>query len=127
MTKLDEISVALCAWKENRGGGLTGMQSVVNVIVNRSVQRKLSPYAVVYEPLQFSSMSYQHDPQLLKQPRETDLLWVQAQDLAAAASEGKLTDITGGAVNYYALSIPAPSWAARMTPTVVIGGQQFFR
>lgn len=128
MTPLDQISLALCAWKENRGGGLTGMTSVINVVMNRCKDSGSSPYAEVYRPLQFSSMSYQHDPQLLTQPKEDDLIWDQAQDLAVKAARGELPDITGGARFYYALSIPVrPKWASIKVPTVVIAGQQFLR
>jgi N-acetylmuramoyl-L-alanine amidase len=127
MTPLDQISLALCIWKENRGGGIPGMQSCANVILNRAAVRKLSVYAVVYQPLQFSSMSYQHDPQLLIQPKVDDPQWAQAQELAALAADGKLTDITLGATSYYAVSIPAPYWAASMTPTVMIANQRFFK
>ncbi len=122
------MSLALCAWKENRGGGIPGMTSVINVVMNRCAMSGASPYAEVYRPLQFSSMSYQHDPELLIQPKEDDPSWEQAQDLAASAAQGKLADITGGAMFYFALSIPVrPKWAATKVPTVVISGQQFLR
>jgi spore germination cell wall hydrolase CwlJ-like protein len=127
MTPLDQISLALCIWKENRGGGIPGMQSCANVIMNRAALHKLSVYAVIYQPLQFSSMSYQHDPELLIQPKVDDLQWIQAQQLAERAAAGNLEDITLGATNYYAVSIPEPSWAAAMTPTVMIAGQRFFK
>jgi hypothetical protein len=128
MTPLDQISLALCAWKENRGGGITGMTSVINVVMNRCADSGASPYAEIYRPLQFSSMSYQHDPQLLIQPKEWDMEWGQALQLAREAADGKLPDITGGANFYYALSIAVrPKWAATKIPTVVIAGQQFLR
>lgn len=128
MTPLDQMSIALCAWKENRGGGPTGMQSVINVVMNRCRQSGASPYAEVYRPLQFSSMSYPHDPQLLIQAKEDDPQWEVAQSLAVKAALGTLEDITQGATFYYALSIPVrPKWAASKTPTVVIEGQQFLR
>lgn len=128
MTQVDLISVALCAWKENRGGGSEGMQSVINIILNRAKSPKFpnTPYAVVYEYLQFSSMTYHRDPEYLIQAAETDPSWITALNLAKQGSN--LPDITQGATFYYALSLgKAPDWAAKMTPTVVICGQQFFR
>jgi N-acetylmuramoyl-L-alanine amidase len=127
MTPLDQITLALMSWKENRGGGVPGMQSCMNVALNRAKSRNMSIYAVVYEPLQFSSMSYPRDPQLLTQPEEDDPQWLQAQNLAAAAAVGKLPDITNGATSYYALSIPQPTDTLSMIKTVVVAGQQFLK
>jgi len=127
MTLLDQISLALCAWKENRGGGAIGMQSVANVVMNRMAKSGHSAYAEIYKPLQFSSMSYQHDPQLLIQPADGDAMWAVAQGLAQRAHDGVLPDVTGGATFYYALTIAAPYWAASMTQTVIIEGQQFLK
>lgn len=104
------------------------MSSVANVIMNRVKRNGSSAYAEVYRPLQFSSMSYQHDPQLLIQPAEGDGVWEQAQQIAIDAAMGKLADATGGATNYYALSMTSPPyWASSMQETVVISGQRFYR
>lgn len=128
MTEVDIISAALCSWKEARGGGVPGMTSVINVLLNRAAKNKRSVYAEVYDPFQFSSMSYAHDPQLLKQPVPSDPQWQIAVTLAISASTGALEDITNGSTHYYALSmVKPPSWAERMTPTAIIGGQQFLR
>jgi N-acetylmuramoyl-L-alanine amidase len=127
MTPLDQIILALMGWKENRGGRVPGMQSCMNVALNRAKARNMSIYAVVYEPLQFSSMSYPRDPQLLTQPLEDDPQWEQAQQLAVDAAMGKLADLTGGATSYYALSIPQPTDTLSMIKTVVVAGQQFLK
>jgi Cell Wall Hydrolase len=128
MTPLDQISLALMGWKENRAGGIPGMQSCMNVALKRAATRKMTIYAVVYEPLQFSSMSYQHDPQLLIQPAEDDPQWEIAQNLAVQAALGKLSDTTGGATNYIAESLAVrPYWCSTMTETATIAGQIFFR
>jgi Cell Wall Hydrolase len=127
MTPLDQISLALMMWKENREGGIAGMQSCGNVAMNRAAMRNMSIYAIVYEPLQFSSMSYPHDPQLLIQPEENDPQWEQAQQLAVDAELGKLADLTEGATSYYALSIPQPTDTLSMIKTVVVAGQQFLK
>ena len=104
------------------------MQSCANVVMNRVAEKHSTPYAEVYRPLQFSSMSYQHDPQLLIQPEEDDPQWEQAQQLAALAASGRLVDITNGATAYYALSMAEPPyWASSMQYTVTIAGQKFFR
>jgi len=129
MTQIDIISAALCSWKENRGHGTQGMQSVINVLMNRAKIHGTSVYAEVYRPLQFSSMSYQHDPQLLIQPTVDDPQFTDALNLAESAGRGTLQDITEGATNYYAESMDKdpPTWAKTMKPTVVIGSQRFFK
>lgn len=129
MTEIDILSAALCAWKEARGDGIQGMQAVISVLLNRSKASGESIYAEVYRPLQFTSMSYQHDPQLLKQPSPGDWLWKAARTLSVSASTGLLEDNTDGATSYYAMSMDAhpPSWARNMVQAVVIGHQRFFR
>lgn len=128
MTALDQMVLALVGWKENRGGGILGMQSVMNVVLNRCAQDHTAPYAEIYKPFQFSSMTYARDPQLLIQPAEDDPEWEQAQNLAVEAASGTLADLTGGATQYYAESmVSAPSWAAAFTPTVTIAKQKFFK
>jgi hypothetical protein len=127
MTKLDQISLALCAWKECRSGGEEGMQSVMNVVTNRAKVQNKSVYAIVYSPLQFSSMSYQHDAQLLIQPQDLETAWLLAQGLAERAARDILADITDGALFYYAKTIPPPSWAKSMTQTVIIANQVFLK
>lgn len=128
MTALDRISLALCAWKENRHGGQSGMQSVMNVVLNRAKKQQRSVYAIVYAPLQFSSMTYKNDPQLLIQPvEELDDTWILAQTLAREADNNNLEDLTDGALFYYALTIPEPTWAKQMTETVIIANQRFMK
>lgn len=127
MTQLDKLSLALCAWKECRSGGQLGMQSVINVIINRTKVYHKSVYYIVYEPLQFSSMSYHHDPQLLEQASETDEMWILAQNLAREANNDNLKDLTDGALYYYAKTIAAPSWARKMQVTVIIANQVFLK
>lgn len=127
MTALDKMVLALCAWKENRHGGQDGMQSVMNVIITRAYHQTKSIYAVIYEYLQFTSMSYHRDLQYLLQPEETDSMWILAKTLALEASNGNLKDITNGATNYYALTILEPDWAKKMTETAIIANQRFLK
>lgn len=128
MTSTDLVMVALTCWRENRGGGEPGMHAVGNVIMNRARQRTETPYEVCVAPWQFSSITAKGDPQLGLWPKITDLEWETAQEIAAKAMLGTLDDITDGATSYYALSMAEPpAWAARMTPTVQVAGQAFFK
>jgi hypothetical protein len=95
--------MALTSWRENREGGASGMQSVVNVLQNRAKRRKTSPYAEAVRRLQFSSLTAPGDPQLVLWPAdEGDLTWVAALNIAEQAAAGTLPDLVLGATMYYA-------------------------
>lgn len=96
------VLMALTAWRENRGGGKVGMQSVINVIINRARRDNNSPYYECVHKWQFSSISASSDPELVLWPVETDPQWAIALQLAESAIEGDLPDITGEATLYYA-------------------------
>jgi N-acetylmuramoyl-L-alanine amidase len=128
MTHQDIAIGALTAWRENRGGGAPGMQSVLNVLQNRATHLGTSVYAEAVRKWQFSSMTAPGDPNLILFPADADPQWAMALVLAGQMSDGVLADITGGATSYYADSMTTPpGWAAAMTPTVEIAGQKFFR
>jgi hypothetical protein len=98
----DQIILALCVWRENRGGGRAGMQSVANVIVNRAARRKSNAYTECVRRLQFSSLTAKGDPELIVWPADDDAQWMMALEIAGEAASGVLVDITGGADLYYA-------------------------
>jgi len=128
MTSLDIVIGALTAWRENRGGGVIGMQSVINVLVNRALKRRTSVYHECVRPYQFSSMTAHADPELVLFPADNDEPFKTALALMDMASQGKLGDVTGGATFYYAVSIATPpAWAKSMQQTEIIAGQIFFR
>lgn len=128
MTNADIVIGALCAWRENRSGQVPGMQSVLNVLVNRAAQRHTSIYQEAVRNRQFDSLTTKGDPQLGLFPSVDDPQWVSALSLAGSAVSGTLEDITGGATSYYALTMQTPPyWAASMAETVTIAGQKFFK
>ena len=128
MSAYDISIAALCAWRENRGGGRTGMQSVLNVLFNRAQKRGTTMGIEATRPWQFSSMTAPGDAQLILYPQTGDVQFATALEMAQEASNGTLQDITGGATSYYAVSMPQPpAWAAEMTQTAEIQGQLFFK
>lgn len=131
MTIQDQVIGALTCWRENRGGGAQGMQSVLNVLCNRAKARGTSVYTEAVRPKQFSSMTEPGDVNLIVFPQAGDQEWQEALALAAQAAAGTLADITGGALSYYApAGMPngkAPYWAASMTQTVEVAGQLFLK
>lgn len=133
MTSLDTAIPSLTAWRENRGGGRIGMQSVINVLQNRATRRNTSLYAEAVRPMQFTSISppgslTAYASEAAVWPVEGDPLYTVAEQMVIQALAGELPDITGEATNYYSLSMKTPPvWAASMTKTVTIEGQAFFK
>jgi spore germination cell wall hydrolase CwlJ-like protein len=142
MTPEDITLTAITAYRENRGGGLQGMQSVINVVMNRARASGHTPYAVCTTHAQFSSISMP-GPEAYLWPREDDASWAAALSQAAEAAAGTLVDITGGATLYYAPAaiantatytlpsgkvVPFPKdWnAAAVRFTVAVADQLFF-
>src|SRR5215469_12928416 len=118
---------ALCAWREARNQGRDGVRGVLHVIQNRSRVWNKSWAQIVYQPLQFSSMTYKDDPQLTKIPVEVDAVFEECYDIAEAVWLGNDYDLTGGATHYFADTIETPEWANKMTFTVQIGAHKFFK
>jgi len=102
LTLQDQVILALTIWRENRGGGAIGMQSVANVIMNRAAKQNVSVWAICTQPLQFSSITTKGDPELNLWPKEGDVSFAKALEIADMANEGDLTDLTRGATLYYA-------------------------
>lgn len=125
-----EIDIlARTLWGEARAEGVTGMQAVANVIVNRAKQNRSlfgrSISAVCLKKAQFSCWNPKYEygkgskeyPNILKNynamlaANKNTPYFAQAVDIATLAYRGKLADITGGADHYYAKYIPTPKWA----------------
>lgn len=144
MRDQDKVLLALTIWRENRGAGIEGMQSVANVVLNRAAKNGTTPWRECVRPLQFSSVTMPGDPELTLWPADDDVAWANALELAEKAAGGALDDITDGALYYYAprsikttktitwldgTTIPFPEhWnASAVKPVCAIGGQVFFR
>lgn len=103
MTPQDITLIALTAYRENRGGlpQPAAMQSVVNVILNRSKKFNHDPYTVCTTHDQFSSVSVP-GPESCLWGADADPQWQLALSLAAQAAAGTLADITNSSTDYYA-------------------------
>lgn len=97
--------IARTAWGEARSEGKTGMQAVINVIMNRvnaGAWYGATPKEVVLKKWQFSCWN-ENDPNrlLLMAVDERDKNFATAKELATLAYNGQLPDITDGALGYY--------------------------
>lgn len=124
--------LARTIWGEARGEGYTGMQAVANVVMNR-VERPgwwgHSVPTVCLKPWQFSCWNAD-DPNLPKVQSVTldDPNFVTATEIAQAAIDGTLPDITNGATSYKESSLKWPhDWGLEVRPLAVIGNHSFYR
>jgi N-acetylmuramoyl-L-alanine amidase len=133
MIDLNEIDVlAKTAYGEARGCGIAGMEHVVSTIMNRVAiggWMGTDIISVCRKPDQFSCWD-QTDPNRAKILAVTtaDPWFAQAVKIAALATDGSLTDDTGGADSYYALSMRTPpKWAATAKRTFTDGWHAFYK
>src|SRR5208337_2787308 len=97
----DLYLTALTAWRENRGGGLAGMRSVINVIQNGARKHNRSAYEECTKRARYSSISMP-GPEAYLWPMAGDQMMGAALDTASQALSGNLADVTEGATLYYA-------------------------
>jgi len=133
LTHYTDAQILACtAYGENRGGGLDGMQSVMNVIMNRASKGGWwgnTPREVCLKRYQFSCWmgdTADYDA-TVNAPARGDSAYTIAYSLAQTALSTGISDITSGACYYFAKSISTwPHWAVGHTPCADIEGQLFF-
>ena len=128
------ILTAATLWKEARGEGVNGMHAVLNVIMNRAGSfDKID--TIILKRKQFSCWNSIDNPKqksiemgkLAAAGKLTDSKqFMEACELVQLAIDGKLTDITGGAKNYFNPKLANPSWAKKLTKTRTIGNHDFY-
>jgi spore germination cell wall hydrolase CwlJ-like protein len=128
----DIDTLARTLYGEARGEGVSGMQAVAWVIVNRAKRGGRFPITIAgvcKQPQQFTCWSPNDiNAKVCAAVDESDPSFAQAVYAAASVLTGEVPDFTGSADHYYASSMKvAPSWAGKMTHTVRIGNHRFFR
>ena len=109
------------------------MQSVMNVIMNRSGGDFSKADDVVLKRKQFSAWNNISSPKSYAMSRGP--VWVKKQNkeflealhIVDLARKNSLTDITGGAKYYYNPKKARPSWAKKMKKTTKIGNHVFYK
>jgi len=121
--------LALVLWREARGEGHNGMRAVAHVIKNRVDATHLPDQweDIIEKKWQFSSLTAPGDATLVTWPKQPDLSFEDAMQIATAVIMGTDSDLTLGSTHYANLAICDPAWAHTMTPTVVIGHHSFFK
>jgi len=131
--KNDQIdTLARTVWAEARGEGSQGMHAICNVVMNRVKANSWwgkTPKEVCLKKSQFSCWN-KSDPNYSKliAVTESDKNFKTAKQLATAAVNGSLFDITNGATNYLALKSlkTVPSWVNDMKVVANIGNHTFY-
>ena len=132
----DEMDVlARTLYGEARGEGLTGIEAVANVIMNRvQIAREKGGYwwgnsvkDVCLKPFQFSCWNPDDiNFDVIQSITPCDPIFYVCQHVAMRAVRGTLKDSTGGATHYHALSVN-PAWARHLIPCAQIGNHLFYR
>lgn len=109
----DLLRAAQLAYGEARGQGQKGLQAVVQVAVNRTLDKrfpdKLSDVAL--EPKQFSAFWDNNWNSIKAAPEKDPEGWRAAVMAAHRVLSGQAPNHVGGATNYYAHGTVTPSWA----------------
>lgn len=132
---MDASIVALTLWREASGEGTQGMKAVANVIYNRALHNGITMYDVCTAPNQFSSLSIRGDASTIRWPKQTDVVFQSACQLAEDALAGTLEDITDGALFYYNPKTATSGWFVQSIvnnptehpQTVQLGNHVFFK
>lgn len=123
--------VVATLWGEARGEGETGMQAVLNVIMNRAKGDINKAGKLCLSPKQFSMWNKIDNPidyaLQLRSKSGDDRQYKIALILVNKAMKKQLKDITGGATFYFNPKKANPSWAKKMIKTTRIGNHDFYK
>ncbi len=118
---LELACLARNAFHEARDQGIEGMTAVAYVTIRRLETGRWDTLCEVVEaPSQFSWFSDGKPDQPLDLDAYRDALHAAIQALT-----GRAVDLSRRATHYYAHGITTPKWAAKLTPTAVVGGHTF--
>ena len=125
----DTEIMAKTLYGEARGEGISGLEAVANVIMNR-VKKPCwwgkTIREVCLKPMQFSCWNTD-DPNRSKLMGDLshDPLFDVCKRIAVRAIRGLLPDKTKGSTHYHTLSVH-PRWASALVPNAQIGNHLFY-
>jgi len=125
----DRTFLALCVWREARGEQRDGKIAVAYSIMNRMASKSWgnTVMAVLFQRLQYSSLTYYSDPQLATWPKDNDPSWLECLEIAEAVMYNQLPNPIGGADSYHDTSILPPKWATPDNFVAQIGRLRFYQ
>ena len=126
----DRTFLALCLWREARGEQKEGRLAIASSILNRISSPTWSSNTVmgiIFQRLQYSSLTYASDPQLAVWPSDTDAVWKDCLTMADGVLARTITGPVGKADSYHDTSIKPPAWATPEKFVTQIGRLKFYR
>lgn len=131
---IDEDTLARTIYGEARGEGLTGLEAVASVVLNRvAYSQKRGGYwwgnsiaEVCRKPWQFSCWNT-NDPnsRLITEINDNDKVFGLCRRVARRAVTGLLADMTCGATHYHHCRM-RPRWSHGKIPCAEIGHHFFY-
>lgn len=111
----DRTFLALTLWRECRGESRQTKEAVAYSIMNRIASPSWGNNVqnVVFQRLQYSSLTHTLDPQLTNWPLSSDSSWMECLRIADGVMLGTIDNPVGKADSYYDDSIKAPNWATQ--------------
>jgi len=129
-TNIEKMCVAACIILEAGGTQEEEIMAIANVIFNRAKKRGITPYEVVMQPKQFSSIETFRGLHLFQrqiiEKTSVHTKWELAYHLTDLGYKNKLTDLTKGADHFHDTSVN-PYWTASMAMTGYSKSFRFYR
>lgn len=125
----DLAFLALTLWREARGESREGKIAVAHSIINRTLSPSWGDtiMSVLFQRLQYSSVTHASDPQLSVWPKESDASWDECLHIAHGVLEGSIKNNIDKADSYHDISIQPPNWASTQSFVKQIGRLKFYR
>ena len=128
-TDADRTFLALCLWREARGESHDAKIAVAYSIMTRLASPSWgnSVHSVLFQRLQYSSLTYKDDPQLTTWPSDTDPSWEECMSVADTVLHRRVPNPIDGADSYHDTSIKPPSWGTPERFVKQIGRLMFYK
>ena len=126
----DRTFLALCIWREARGESYDAKCGVGYSILNRmksSTWSGTTVMGVIFQRLQYSSLTHSEDPQLVNWPQDNHPHWEECLRIADGVLAGSIESPVGKADSYHDTSIKPPAWAKQTAFVKRIGRLLFYR
>lgn len=125
----DLAFLALTLWREARGESRDAKIAVAHSIINRTLSPSWGDtiMSVLFQRLQYSSLTHSLDPQLSVWPKESDASWDECLQIAHDVLEGTIQSNIDKADSYHDTSIQPPNWASPQSFIKQIGKLRFYR
>jgi N-acetylmuramoyl-L-alanine amidase len=123
----DTVFLALCLWREARGEAREAKIAVAHSVLNRisSPSWGNTIPAVIFQRLQYSSLTHDRDPQLTNWPQPSDASWQECLAVADMVISGQIPSPIEDADSYHDISISPPNWTANFVKQ--IGRLKFYK